>query len=86
MEQEKQYYSTAEVANLLGVSRVAVFKQIKSGKIKAQKIGRNYVIFAKDLPAHLSPALPELERKNITKAVKKVVAEYGATLKKLGEE
>jgi len=29
---------------MLGISSVAVFKRIKSGKIKAEKIGRNYVI------------------------------------------
>lgn len=41
---KKEYLSTAELANLLGVSRIAVFKKIKLGKIKAFKIGRNFVI------------------------------------------
>ncbi len=36
--------STNEVATILKISRNAVFKKIQSGKIKAIKIGRNYVI------------------------------------------
>lgn len=86
MNHEKKYYTTAEVAQLLGVSRVAVFKQIQAGKIKAQKTGRNYVIFKADLPTYLSSTLPQSEKKEITTAVKKVVLEYAVTLKKLGEE
>ena len=45
----KDFYTTAELATLLGISRVAVFKKIKSGSIKAQKVGRNFVIFKKDI-------------------------------------
>ena len=38
------YISAAELAKILGISHVAVFKRIKSGKIKAIKIGRTYAI------------------------------------------
>ena len=38
---EKEYLSTSEVAKILGISRIAVFKKIKSGEIKAEKKGRN---------------------------------------------
>lgn len=41
---EGLFVSTTEAAKLLGVSSVTVFKRIQSGKIKAQKIGRNYLI------------------------------------------
>lgn len=44
----KDFYTTKELAKILGISRVAVFKKIKNGTIKAQKIGRNFVIFKKD--------------------------------------
>lgn len=47
----KDFYTTAELARILGISRVAVFKRIKNGSIKAQKLGRNFVIFKKDIPA-----------------------------------
>jgi len=46
---EKKFISTTEAAKILGISTVAVFKKIKSGALPAQKVGRNYVIDAKDL-------------------------------------
>lgn len=36
--------SVAEYAKLEGISRQAVQKRIKAGTVKAEKIGRNYVI------------------------------------------
>jgi len=53
----KEFYTTKELAELLGISRVAVFNRIKKGDIKAQKMGRNFVIFKKgigDLDVFLS--------------------------------
>jgi len=47
--ESKEFYTTKELADLLGVSRVAVFNRIKKGDIKAQKMGRNFVIFKKDI-------------------------------------
>ena len=41
---KKNMYSTSEVASILHLSRVEVFRKIKAGKIKAQKIGRNFII------------------------------------------
>ena len=46
---EKDYYTTAELAELLKISRISVFKRIRQGSISAQKIGRNFIIFKKDL-------------------------------------
>lgn len=46
---EKDFYTTGELAVYLEISRIAVFKRIKTGSIKAQKIGRNFVIFKKDI-------------------------------------
>lgn len=45
----KEFFTTNELAKILGVSRVAVFKKIKSGAIKAKKMGRNFVIYKKDI-------------------------------------
>ncbi len=45
----KEFYTTKELAELLGVSRIAIFNRIKNGNIKAQKMGRNFVIFKKDI-------------------------------------
>ena len=41
---KKEYYSTIELAQKLGISRVAVFKKIKNRRIEAYKCGRNYII------------------------------------------
>jgi len=82
----KQFYTTIEVAKLLGISRIAVFKKIKSGEIKATKIGRNYVIAKENLPQILGQVLKPREKEIINEAVAKTVREYGQTLKLLGKE
>ncbi|OGF62039.1 hypothetical protein A2926_01605 [Candidatus Giovannonibacteria bacterium RIFCSPLOWO2_01_FULL_44_40] len=82
----KELFSTSEVAKMLGISRVAVFKKIKSGEIKAVRVGRNFVVRKKDLPAILGNALDEDKKREIASAVKRVVREYGETLKLLGQE
>jgi excisionase family DNA binding protein len=83
----KKQYSAPEVANLLGISRVAVFKKIKAGEIKAQKIGRNYVINKKDLQKYLNlEELSEENKKQIDTAVKRATNEYREAFKMLGNE
>ena len=46
---EKDFYTTPELAKLLGISRISVFKRVKQGSIKGQKIGRDFIIFKKDV-------------------------------------
>lgn len=82
----KDLFSTIEVAKLLGISRVAVFKHIRSGKIKAEKIGRNFVIHKKDLGEILGSSLTDKKKREIEAAVDRTVREYGETLKLLGQE
>lgn len=82
----KNLFSTAEVAKLLGISRVAVFKKIKSGQIKAKRVGRNFIINRKDLLDVLGTVLSEEKKRDIDSAVKKIVEEYGETLQLLGQE
>lgn len=82
----KNIFSTAEVAKILGISRIAVFKKIKSGEIKAQKIGRSYIIHKVDLPIQHGGELTEEKKDIIKEAVKKTIKDYGETLKLLGKE
>jgi len=82
----QKYYSTGEVAKILRVSRIAVFKQIKTGKIKAEKIGRNYIIASDDLMEALGKVVGIAKKEKIEAAVRRAVGEYGKTFKKLGEE
>ncbi len=83
---DKKEFSTNEVAKLLGISRVAVFKKIRSGEIKAKKVGRNFVIEARDLPEILGAVLTKKKKQDIERAVEKTIREYGETLKLLGQE
>lgn len=80
-----RYLSTIEAAKIMGVSRIAVFAQIKSGKLRAERVGRNYIIDRNDLPGiykHITPG----EKRRVSSAVKKVVKQYGPALKRLGKE
>lgn len=81
-----KFLSTVEVARLLRVSRIAVFKKIKSGEIKAEKIGRNYIISKDEVLKALGLEIGEKSKKEIDKIVKRGVKEYGEVFKKLGKE
>ncbi|KKS16480.1 MAG: hypothetical protein UU71_C0001G0018 [Parcubacteria group bacterium GW2011_GWB1_41_6] len=83
---DKAFFSTSEVAKILGVSRISVFKKIKSGEIKAKKIGRNFIIERKDLAEILESVLREDKKKEIEQVVAKAVKEYGETFRLLGKE
>lgn len=80
------FIGTGELAKLLGVSRVTVFNRIKSGEIKAQKAGRNFVVQRAILPEILRTTVGAREKSEIKKAVKRVVREYGETLRLLGKD
>ncbi len=82
---EKTFYSGQEAAEICKVNRITISRWIKSGKIKAEKIGRTLVIPAVELN-DCSKKTSIINKEEIEKAVKKVVAEYGETLKLLGKE
>ncbi len=82
----KEFISTVELAQILGISRQAVAEKIKSGKIRAQKSGRVYVIQKKDIPEILGEILTEDNKNLIKKSVQKTVKEYGRALQLLGKE
>lgn len=82
----KEFLSTAEVAKILGISRIAVFKKIKAGEIKAKKVGRSFIIAREDLHETIGTVLGEAKKRLIEESVKKTVAEYGEALRLLGKE
>lgn len=84
--EESQFLSTAELAKILKISRVAVFKKIKEGKIKAVKVGRNFIIEKKDLGEIVGTALKDSEKREIETTVKRLLDEYGETMRLLGKE
>ncbi len=48
-KEQKQYYSLAEVATILGVTRRSIYNYLEAGKIKAIKVGRVWRVNATDL-------------------------------------
>jgi excisionase family DNA binding protein len=47
----KEYLSIPEAAIVLGISRIAVFKRVKKGRLPAIRIGRNWAVPASALAA-----------------------------------
>ena len=80
------YITIPQLARILGLSRIAVYRKVKKGQIKATKIGRNYAIDRKSVETILGKTLAEEDKEQIDAAVKKTVKEYGQTLKLLGAE
>ena len=84
----KQWVSTEQAAKLFGVSRVTVFNRIKKGQLKAEKIGRNYIISMSEVDRCLGRRGPlsEEEKMRIAETTRKAVEQYGAALRMLGKE
>jgi excisionase family DNA binding protein len=88
---QQDFFSIPQAAKLLGISRIAVYKKVIAGKIKAHKAGRQFVIPKEELPsidsdAVQGKALSEKEKQMIQEAVHKTVKEYGEVLELLGKE
>ena len=81
-----EYITIPELAELLGMSRIAVYKKVKKGEIEAIRIGRNYAIPIKSVVNILGRDLTDKDKKEIDKAIKKTLDEYGEVLKHLGSE
>ena len=82
----KKYYSTTEVAQILRISRIAVFNRIKTGKLRAEKIGRNYIVTHEDLLEALGTSLGQVRKEEIERAIDKAMKDYGKAFKMLGRE
>ncbi len=78
--------SIPELASLLGVSRISVYNWVKTGRIPAVRVGRNYAIRQADARRLLSPELTTADKTQIEEAVSAVVAQYGKVLEWLSRE
>ena len=83
---KKEYYSTIEVANILKVSRKTVFQWARDGKIKAMKVGKNYVIPHSAILEKLGKTLGPDKKAEIEKAIDRALKDYEKTFKMLGKE
>jgi len=85
MTKKEKYLSVAQLAKILGISRIAVYKKIIKGEIEAFKIGRSFIIPQEELGKILGETLTEKQKKIIDKGMEKTIKEYGETLKLLGQ-
>jgi excisionase family DNA binding protein len=81
-----EFLTTSQLANILGISRIAVHKKIKNGEIKAKKAGRIYIIPKSYVSEIMGHTISPHWKKTIEEAVHKAVKEYGEVLIKLGNE
>ena len=84
--EKSEYLSLAEVAKILGISRIAVYQKVKKGDIKAIRIGRSFAVPRSYLSSILGRTLRKEEKDEIKAAVDRTVREYGEVLKKLGSQ
>jgi excisionase family DNA binding protein len=83
---KQKYITIPELAKLLGLSRIEVYRKVKKGQIPAIRIGRNYAISDRDINYILGKEMSDKEEKRVDAAVRKTVREYGEVLRKLGKE
>lgn len=81
----EKYITIPELAKLLGVSRIAVYKRVKKGQIPAEKIGKTYVITDRTIADILGKEVTKRGKERIDAAVRRTVREYGAVLKQLAK-
>ncbi|MCM8823733.1 MAG: excisionase family DNA-binding protein [Candidatus Omnitrophica bacterium] len=41
---DSNYITLPQLAKLMGITRIAVYKKVKKGQIKAERIGRNFAV------------------------------------------
>lgn len=82
----KKYYSTIEVGKILHLSRVAILKRIKSGKLKAERVGKNFIVSNEAVLEALGKSIGKEKKEKIEHAVNKAVLQYEKTFKLLGKE
>ena len=81
-----RHITIPELAEMLGVSRIAVYKKVKAGEIPATKVGRTHVISDRVVKQVLQKELSTRDKRRVDRAVKRVVRDYGEVLKRLAKE
>ncbi len=81
----EKYITIPELAKLLGVSRIAIYKRVKKGQIPAEKIGKTYVITDRTIADILGKEVTSRGKERIDAAVRRTVREYGDVLKQLAK-
>ena len=82
-----QFVSVAEAAELLGVTRQAVLKRIRTGRLQASKVGRNYIVPRGEIripPAAGDPVLAEIVRRIVAAYHPEVMYLFGSAARGQG--
>ena len=83
---KQTYITIPQLAKLLGLSRIEVYRKVRKGQIPAIRIGRNYAISDRDVASVLGHKMSSKNKRQVSLAVKKAVREYGEVLKRLSKE
>lgn len=67
---EEFYYTTKDLAKILGVTRQAIFKRIKSGEIPAISKGRDYLIPESKLPKEIKELILKKQNEETERVLK----------------
>lgn len=84
--QNNDFLTVKQLADILGISRIAVFNKIKKGQLVATKAGKTYLIPKDQLVGIIDTNLSAEEKIKIKRGVSKVIHDYSETLKMLGKE
>lgn len=83
---KEKYITIPRLAELLGVSRISIYKRVKKGQIPAIRIGRNYAIADQTIAQVLGEELSGKGKRQIDAAIKKTVEQYGGVLRELSNK
>lgn len=83
---KKDYITIPQLAKALGISRIAVYRKVKSGAIPATKVGRIYVISDRTVNEILGKNVSRKAKSRIDTAIARTTREYGQVLKWLSKE
>ena len=79
---KQNYFTIPQAAKELGISRVTMFRRVKSKKVRCIRVGKLYLIPKSEI---LKP-VNSLERKRLDQVIAKVMKDYKETLDKLADE
>ena len=83
---KEKYITIPRLADLLGVSRISIYKKVKKGQIPAIRIGRNYAITDQTIAQVLGEELSKKEKRQIDTAITKTIEQYGEVIRELGNK
>jgi len=83
---KEKYITIPRLAELLGVSRISIYKKVKKGQIPAIRIGRNYAITDQTIAQVLGEELSKKGKRQIDTAITKTIEQYGEVIRELGNK